>query len=77
MMTITKEYGKEYVNLKHRINLLRIKPLYPRPLKMNETTVKYIEYVNLLAKELDILYSDERYFDEIEDKVRKLEEIFN
>jgi hypothetical protein len=75
MMTMTKEYGKEYVSLRHRINLLRAKPLYPNFI-LKESTEKYLEHINKLAKELDMLYSDERYFDELEEKVGKLEESF-
>ena len=75
MMTMTKEYGKEYVSLKHRINLLRVKPLYPNFI-LSESIEKYIENINKLAKELDMLYSDDRYFDDLEEKARKIEESF-
>jgi hypothetical protein len=70
MMTLSKDYSKQYANLKRRISALRIKLLYAAK---TETTMLYAEILDNLAKELDILYSDGRYFDEVEKKIEKLE----
>jgi len=71
-MNITKEYGKKYVKLKQRINFLKLRPLYPT--STIDENIKHIEeYINSLAKELDMLYSDERYFDGLEEKINTLE----
>jgi hypothetical protein len=70
MMTLSKDYGRQYAQLKRRINALRIKLLYAA---MTETTLLYAEILDNLAKDLDILYSDGRYFDEIEKRIKELE----
>lgn len=70
MMTLSRDYGKQYAQLKRRISALRIKLLYAA---MTDTTLLYAEILDNLAKELDILYSDGRYFDEIEKKIERLE----
>ena len=70
MMTLSRDYGKQYAQLKRRITTLRIKLLYA---VINDTTLFYAEHLDKLAKELDMLYSDGRYFDEIEKKIEQLE----
>jgi len=71
-MTMVKtNYNQQYGSLKHRISLLRLKLLYTT---LNDTTMKYAEYLDGLCKELDMLFSEGRYFDDIEDRIEKLEE---
>jgi hypothetical protein len=70
MLTLSRDYGKQYAQLKRRINALRIKLLYAT---VNDTTITYSENLDKLAKELDMLYSDGRYFDEVEKRIELLE----
>jgi len=70
MVAMAQDYGKTYAKLKHRIGSLRLKLLYTT---LNDTTLKYAEHLDNLAKELDILYLDGRYFDNLEIKIEALE----
>lgn len=69
-MLMTRDYTKSYALLKNRIGRLRMKLLYAT---FNDTSLFYAEHLDNLAKELDILYSDGRYFDDLEEKIQKLE----
>jgi len=70
MVTLAKDYGRTYAQLKHRIGVLRLQLLYSA---LNDKTLTYAEYLDRLAKDLDILYSDGRYFDDLEIKIEQLE----
>ena len=70
MVTMALDYEKTYAKMKHRIGFLRLKLLYTA---LNETTLVYAEHLDNLAKELDILYFDGRYFDDLEKKIEALE----
>lgn len=74
MITMTKDYGKQYVSLKKRLNVLR-STLFDSVL--NESTLNFSTYLNDLSKELDMRYSDERYFDDLEEKISAIENLNN
>jgi len=71
---MTKDYGKQYVNLRTRLAALRSR-LFNSTL--NETTLNFSKYLNDLSKELDMRYSDEHYFDDLEDKIVAIENMYN
>lgn len=70
MMVLAKNYERQYAQLKRKIAALRIKLLYAAK---DESTLTNATLLDNLSKELDILYSDGRYFDEIEKKIETIE----
>jgi len=70
MITMSRDYSKDYISLKNRINSIKLKILSA---PSNDNNNELGKQVNGLGKELDMLYSENRYFDELEIKVKKLE----
>jgi hypothetical protein len=67
---MSRDYSKDYISLKNRINSIKLKILSA---PSNDNNNELGKQVNGLGKELDMLYSENRYFDELEIKVKKLE----
>jgi len=71
---LNEDYKKQYLNLKHRLNIIRTKLIYSL---LDESSTIFLKSIDSLAKELDIRFSDEKYLDEIEGKVINFEKGFN
>ena len=66
-------YKVQYLNLKHRINIIRTKLIYSG---LGESSTTFLKSIDTLAKELDIRFSDEKYLDEIEVQIERFEDSF-
>jgi hypothetical protein len=64
------EYNKMYVTIRSRIRRLKVALIGKA---LNDTTLSVIKHLDSLAKELDILNSDERSLDEIEANIVAIE----
>jgi hypothetical protein len=67
---ITQEYNKQYVTLKTRIRKLKSRFILSA---LNDTTLRIVDHLDKIAKELDIQYSDERNLDIIENSIEAFE----
>jgi len=67
---ITQEYNKQYVTLKARIRKLKSRFILSA---LNDTTLRIVDHLDKIAKELDIQYSDERNLDIIENSIEAFE----
>lgn len=69
MQSLNPQYSKEYIKLRNRIKMLGNQLL----LTADKNKELMSKNINNLAKELDMLYSDDRYFDDIEKKLEQIE----
>ena len=66
---MAQEYNRQYLSLKSTLRLLKSK-LISRHL--TKTEADFVDYLDKLAKELDIKYFDEQNLDEIETKITSI-----
>lgn len=67
------QYKHQYIGLRKRLDLLRLKLVYN---DLSESSAIFLKSIDKLAKELDIRFSDERHLQGIQKEIEAFESSF-